>query len=54
MLVRLDAPRDVAWAESTAAPTFGELAHDIISYYQLPPDNVWGDEQTKRKKGLVK
>ena len=54
MLVRLDAPKDVAWAESTAAPTFGEIAHDIINYYQLPPDSAWGDEQVKRKKGLVK
>ncbi|MBI2448590.1 penicillin-binding protein 2 [Candidatus Microgenomates bacterium] len=53
MIVRINVPKDVIWAESTAAPVFGEMARDIINYYQLPPDQFWADEQTKREKGLI-
>ena len=38
MLVRIDNPRDVQWAESSAAPLFGELAHFLLQYYEVPPD----------------
>jgi len=37
MLVRINHPRDVKFAESTAAPTFGELAQFILSYYHIAP-----------------
>jgi cell division protein FtsI/penicillin-binding protein 2 len=37
MLVRINHPRDVKFAESTAAPAFGELAQFILSYYNVPP-----------------
>jgi cell division protein FtsI/penicillin-binding protein 2 len=37
MLVRIDHPRTVDFAESTAAPAFGELAKFILNYYQVPP-----------------
>lgn len=37
MLVRVDHPRDVMWAESSAAPLFGKIAQFILQYYQIPP-----------------
>lgn len=36
-IVRIDNPKDVQFAESTAAPIFGELAQFILNYYQVPP-----------------
>lgn len=38
MLVKLDNPRDVEWAESSAAPLFGEIARFILNYYQIPTE----------------
>lgn len=37
MLVFVNHPRDVAFAESTAAPAFGEIAQFILNYYNIPP-----------------
>ncbi len=37
MIVRLDDPRVVDWAESSAAPTFGEMAQWLLEYMQVPP-----------------
>ncbi len=37
MLVRIDNPKDVKFAESTAAPAFGEIASFILNYLQIPP-----------------
>src|SRR5690606_17739334 len=37
MLVRIDNPKDVRFAESTAAPAFGEIAAFILNYFQVPP-----------------
>jgi cell division protein FtsI/penicillin-binding protein 2 len=37
MLVRLDEPQGVAWAEESAAPLFGEIASFLLKYYQVPP-----------------
>ena len=37
MLVVIDNPRDVQWAESTAGPVFGELAKFILEYYGVQP-----------------
>jgi len=37
MLVRIDHPRDVTFAEVTAAPAWGELAQFILNYYHIPP-----------------
>lgn len=36
-LVRINHPRDVKFAESTAAPAFGEIAQFILNYLQIPP-----------------
>lgn len=37
MLVKIDRPRDVQWAESSAAPLFGEIAALLLDYYKIPP-----------------
>ena len=38
MVVRLDNPKDVKWAESTAAPLFGEIAKFLLQYFEVPPN----------------
>ncbi|MFZ2804385.1 MAG: penicillin-binding protein 2 [Patescibacteria group bacterium] len=38
MLVKIDHPRDVQWAESSAAPLFGQMAQFLLSYLQVPPE----------------
>ncbi len=38
MLVKIDHPRDVQWAESSAAPVFGEMAAFLLTYLQVPPE----------------
>lgn len=37
MLIKVDHPRDVSFAESTAGPAFGNIAQFILNYYQIPP-----------------
>ncbi len=37
MMVRVDHPRDVQFAESTAGPAWGEIAKFIVNYYNVPP-----------------
>jgi cell division protein FtsI (penicillin-binding protein 3)/stage V sporulation protein D (sporulation-specific penicillin-binding protein) len=37
MLVRIDNPKDVKFAESTAAPAFGQMAQFILNYLQVAP-----------------
>ncbi|MFA7309154.1 MAG: penicillin-binding protein 2 [Patescibacteria group bacterium] len=54
MITRINVPRDVIWAETVAAPTFGEIAKGILDYYQVPPDKEWAKEQTDREKGKIK
>lgn len=48
MMVKVDRPRDVQWAESSAAPLFGDLAAFLLNYYEVPPDEKADD--TKKKK----
>ncbi len=38
MIVRLDDPKDVQYAASSAAPLFGEIAAFVLNYYQVPFD----------------
>lgn len=47
MLTKIDVPRDVRFAESSAAPLFGELAQFLLNYYQIPPD----DEEALKRDG---
>ncbi|HJV32877.1 MAG TPA: penicillin-binding protein 2 [Patescibacteria group bacterium] len=37
MVVRIDRPKDVQYAESSAAPLFGDIAKFLLDYYQIPP-----------------
>lgn len=37
MVVKIVDPKDVQFAESTAAPAFGEMARFLLNYYQVPP-----------------
>ncbi len=36
-LVKIDRPKGVTYAEQSAAPTFGELAKFLLTYYNVPP-----------------
>ncbi len=38
MLVKIDRPATVEFAESSAAPVFGELAKFLLTYLQVPPE----------------
>lgn len=44
MLVKIDRPRSVQWAESSAAPLFGELAKFLVQYLEIPPDEKIKDK----------
>lgn len=37
MVVKLDEPKTVKFAESSAAPTFGEVAAFVLNYYRIAP-----------------
>ncbi len=37
MLVKLDKPKGIRFAEGTAAPVFGEIAKYILNYYEIAP-----------------
>jgi cell division protein FtsI/penicillin-binding protein 2 len=38
MLVKIDHPRDVQWAESSAAPLFGDIASFLLAYLEVPTE----------------
>jgi len=40
MLTKIDRPKDVTFAESSAAPLFGEIASFLLQYLQIPPDRL--------------
>ncbi|MFH1598012.1 MAG: penicillin-binding protein 2 [Patescibacteria group bacterium] len=40
VLTKLDNPKDVPWAASSAAPLFGEIAQFLVNYYQIPPERT--------------
>lgn len=40
MLVRINHPRTVSFAESTAAPAFGKMAQFLLTYYNIPPNRT--------------
>lgn len=46
MLVKIDNPRDVSWAESSAAPLFGEMAKFLLTYLHVPPERPMNDKPT--------
>lgn len=40
MVAKIDYPEKGRFAESTAAPLFGEIAKFILQYYEVPPDEI--------------
>ncbi len=40
MLVKIDVPKTTEWAESSAAPLFGEIAKFMLDYYMITPDRL--------------
>lgn len=44
MLVKIDIPKTTEWAESSAAPLFGEIAQFLLNYYMVAPDRVMEGE----------
>lgn len=40
MLVRVNHPRTVQFAESTAAPAWGQMAQFLLSYFNVPPNRL--------------
>ena len=48
MLVVIDYPKDVQWAESTAAPVFGELAKFLLDYYGIEPTEDYTEQDMQK------
>ena len=40
IVTKLERPQGVQWAESTAAPLFGEIAKFLLQYYEIAPEDV--------------
>lgn len=38
LLVKIDKPKELQYAEASAAPVFGEIAKFLLNYYQVPPE----------------
>ncbi|MFA5935384.1 MAG: penicillin-binding protein 2 [Patescibacteria group bacterium] len=38
MLIKINHPKDVQWAESSAAPLFGTMAKFLLTYLKVPPE----------------
>ena len=45
VLVRIDNPKDVEWAESSAAPTFGELMKFLLEYANVEPTEKYTEKE---------
>jgi len=50
ILVRLDDPKAVEWAESSAAPTFGELMSFLLGYYHVEPTQEYTQKEMDKFK----
>lgn len=37
IVVRIDNPKDIIWAESSAAPTFGQVMQYLLDFYNIAP-----------------
>jgi cell division protein FtsI/penicillin-binding protein 2 len=48
VVVRMDNPKDVAWAESSAAPTFGELMKFLLDYANVEPTEKYTDQDLEK------
>jgi cell division protein FtsI/penicillin-binding protein 2 len=47
LLVKIDNPKDVQWAESSAAPVFGEVMKFLLDYAKIEPTEVIGNQKSK-------
>lgn len=47
ILVRIEDPKDVQWAESSAGPLFGEVMKFLMDYYNVEPTKSISDEDIK-------
>jgi stage V sporulation protein D (sporulation-specific penicillin-binding protein) len=45
VLVRIDNPKNVQWAESSAAPTFGELMKFLLEYANIEPTEKYTQKE---------
>jgi hypothetical protein len=45
ILVRMDDPKTVEWAESSAAPTFGELMKFLLEYENVQPTQKYTQKE---------
>lgn len=41
VLVKIYHPKDVQWAESSAAPTFGSIMKFLLEYYKVEPTEAY-------------
>lgn len=46
IIVRIDQPKKVIWAESSAAPTFGHVMKYLLDFYNIPPTEPVADAAT--------
>ena len=46
VVVKIDNPKDVIWAESSAAPTFGKIMRYLLQYYDVPPTEPYDGPQS--------
>ncbi|HSH02111.1 MAG TPA: penicillin-binding protein 2 [Anaerolineae bacterium] len=40
VLVKLDRPKSAPWGSETAAPAFADLAYDLVTLLDIPPDTI--------------
>ncbi|MCL5094277.1 MAG: penicillin-binding transpeptidase domain-containing protein, partial [Patescibacteria group bacterium] len=40
VMAKIDSPKGVSWAESTAAPIVGQVLDYLLKYYQVPPTEL--------------
>lgn len=45
IIVRIDNPKNVQWAESSAAPAFGELMKFLLEYYNVEPTRDYTQQE---------
>jgi len=48
ILVKIDNPKEVQWAESSAAPTFGEIMKFLLEYYNIEPTEQYSQADLDR------
>lgn len=48
IVVKIDNPKDVIWAESSAAPTFGELMKFLLDRYRVEPTEEYTQQSLEK------